>query len=155
MRTQLRNTALTLILLTGTFLFAVPLSQAADGPGLGPRIGLNEGDDFFVGVQGEFGRFLGAATLAPSLDFKVGDSGATTANLDLRWYLLPLPETGLKFYGAAGPTLLLSPGSELGLSLTIGVHIPMKTSRRYNLEYRFGLGDIPEHKLALAVMFGI
>lgn len=154
MFTQSRKATLALTLLTGAFLF-VPMSQAVADSGLGPRIGLNEGDDFFVGVQGEFGQFLGAATVAPSLDFKIGDTGATTANLDLRWYLLPLPETGLKFYGAAGPTVVLSPGSELGLSLTIGLHIPMKTSRRYNLEYRFGLGDIPEHKLALAVMFGI
>ena len=159
MRTRLRNSTLLAVLLAGTIILFIPLfippSQAVAGPALGPRIGLNEGDDFLVGVQGEFGQVLGTATLAPSLDFKIGDSGATTANIDLRWYLLPLPETGLRFYGAAGPTVLLSPDTDLGLSLSIGVHIPMKTGRRYNLEYRFGLGDIPEHKVALAVLFGI
>lgn len=153
MHARLNNSAITLALLAG--LFAIPCNQATAGSALGPRIGLNDGDDFFLGVQGEFGRVLGTATLAPSLDLKIGDSGATTANIDLRWYLLPLPETGLKIYAAAGPTFLLSPASELGLSLTIGVHIPMKQGRRYNLEYRFGLGDIPEHKVALAVMFGL
>jgi len=31
----------------------------------------------------------------------------------------------------------------------------MKESRRYNIEYRWGLGDIPDHKLGIAVMFGM
>ena len=76
-------------------------------------------------------------------------------NADLRFYLIPLPETGIRFYGAAGPTLMLSPDTELGLSLILGLHIPMKSTRRYNVEYRWGIGDIPDHKIAVTVMFGL
>ncbi|MBU8871451.1 MAG: hypothetical protein KOO60_11355 [Gemmatimonadales bacterium] len=155
MHARVCNAVFVLSLFTGTIFFFIPFNNAHAGPGFGPRIGLSGGDDFFVGVHGEFGQVMGTATLAPSLDLRIGDSSAKTANLDLRWYLLPLPETGLRLYGAAGPTVLLSPSTELGLSLTLGVHIPMKAGRRYNLEYRFGLGDIPEHKIALSVLFGI
>jgi hypothetical protein len=123
---------------------------------LGPRLGVSGGhDDFFLGVQGEFGPILGPATLVPSLDFTLGDHSSTALNADLRFYLIPLPETGLRFYGAAGPTLMLSPDTELGLSLTLGLHIPMKNTRRYNIEYRWGFGDIPDHKIAVVVMFGL
>lgn len=123
---------------------------------LGPRIGLSGGnDDFFLGFQGEFGPILGAATLVPSLDFTLGDHSSTALNADLRFYLIPLPETGIRFYGAAGPTLMLSPDTELGLSLILGLHIPMNSTRRYNVEYRWGIGDIPDHKIGVTVMFGL
>jgi len=123
---------------------------------LGPRFGLSGGnDDFFLGVQGEFGPILGAATLVPSLDFTLGDHSSTALNADLRFYLIPLPETGIRFYGAVGPTFMLSPDSELGLSLILGLKIPMKSTRRYNIEYRWGIGDIPDHKIGVTVMFGL
>ncbi|MBE0566360.1 MAG: hypothetical protein IH621_10405 [Krumholzibacteria bacterium] len=141
---------LPLLLAAGLILLA---SLPAAAGGFGPRLGLEDGDDFFLGAQGELGPVLGEANLVPGLDFRLGDSGTTTANVDLRWYLLPLPDTGLRFYGAAGPTLVLSPGTELGLSLSVGLNIPMQSNRRYNVEYRFGLGDIPESKVAVAVLF--
>ena len=123
---------------------------------LGPRFGVTGGnDDFFLGVQGEFGPILGSATLVPSLDFTLGGHSSTALNADLRFYLIPLPETGLRFYGGAGPTLMLSPGTELGLSLILGLHIPMKSTRRYNIEYRWGIGDIPDHKIGVTIMFGL
>ena len=138
-------------------LLVVGLSgQVLADSALGPRLGVSGGhDDFFLGVQGEFGPLLGPATLIPSLDFTLGDHSSTALNADLRFYLIPLPETGLRFYGAAGPTLMLSPETELGLSLTLGLHIPMKSTRRYNIEYRWGIGDIPDHKIAVVVMFGL
>lgn len=140
-----------LLLAAGLLPLLAALPAAAGG--VGPRIGLEDGDDVFLGAQGEFGPVLGQANLVPGLDLRLGDSGTSTANVDLRWYLLPLPDTGLRFYGAAGPTLVLSPGTELGLSLTLGLNIPMQSNRRYNVEYRFGLGNIPESKVAVAVMF--
>ena len=122
---------------------------------LGPRIGIVGSDEVFLGVQGEFGPAIGPATIVPSIDFGIGDGPATTANLDLRFYLIPLPETGIRFYGAAGPSIVFRDGSDLGLSLTLGLHIPMKKQRRYNLEYRWGIGDLPDHKIGFAVMFGL
>ena len=130
--------------------------QVHAGTALGPRLGVSGGsDDFFLGVQGEFGPLLGPATLVPSLDFITGDNPSNALNTDLRFYLILLPETGIRFYGSVGPTLLLSPDTELGFSLTLGLHIPMKSTRRYNIEYRWGIGDIPDHKIGVTVMFGL
>ena len=127
---------------------------------LGARIGLdNSASQFLIGAQGEFGRFAGSAVLAPSLDFSLGGDG-TAANLDLRWYLLPLPESGLTFYGAAGPTLFFTSGkgassTEFGLSLTAGMKIPMRGGNKYNFEVRFGFGDIPDLRFMFGILFGI
>jgi hypothetical protein len=69
--------------------------------------------------------------------------------------------TSLHFYGSAGPTLVLdSPGKgdngiEIGLSLVAGMKIPMNKENRYNLEVRFGIGDIPDLKLMLGILFGV
>ena len=145
-----------LLVLMASTLVAGLSGQAHADSALGPRLGVSGGhDDFFLGIQGEFGPILGPATLVPSLDFTLGDHSSTALNADLRFYLIPLPETGLRFYGSAGPTLMLSPDTELGLSLTLGLHIPMKSTRRYNIEYRWGIGDIPDHKIAVVVMFGL
>lgn len=139
--------ALVLVLLAGTTL--------AD-TALGPRLGLvEEGTEFFLGVQGEFGPAFGPAILAPSLDFQVGDGPPTILNVDFRLYPVFLPETGVRVYGAIGPAWQFSGEDDLGLSLAAGLHIPMKGLRRYNLEYRWGSGGIPESKIALAVLFGL
>ena len=131
---------------------------------LGARTGFSSvPDQFVLGLQGSFGNVGGAAGTAifvPSADVGVGSSHTSLLlNGDLRWYLLNLPETGIKFYGAAGPTLgyysFNNAGSatELGLSLTAGARIPMSGRRSYNLEMRFGFGDIPDTKLMLSLMF--
>jgi len=144
------------------FLLLALLSLSASAghaqrtPALGPRGGVSRSpDQAYLGVQGEFGPVFEGAHLAPSLDFGLGDHDVKILNADLRWYLIHLPETGLRFYGAAGPGLLLSPDTELGLNLTVGLLIPMKAHRRYNLEARFGLGDIPDLKLGLSVLFSL
>jgi len=127
---------------------------------LGARIGFDNGpSQFLIGGQGEFGRFAGSAVLAPSFDFSLGGDG-TAANFDLRWYLLPLPESGLTFYGAAGPTLFFASGkgassTEFGLSLVAGMKIPMRGGNKYNFEARFGIGDIPELRFMFGILFGI
>ena len=140
--------ALALILGTSTLAHA--------DSALGPRLGVSDPDDaFFLGLQGEFGPVLGPATLTTILDFTSGDHSSTLLGVDLRWYLFPLPETGIRLYCGAGPAFLLSPDTELGVNLTLGLHVPMKNKRRYNFEYRWGLGDVPEHKIAAVVMFGL
>jgi len=153
------------ICVTLTILLSVStVSYAGSRLSLGARTGFSSAPDQFVlGLQGSFGNVDGAAGTAvfvPSADVGVG-SGHTSLllNGDLRWYLFRLPETGIRFFGSAGPTLgyysFNNAGSstELGLSLTAGARIPMRGSRSYNLEMRFGFGDIPDMKLMLSLMF--
>ncbi len=145
-------TALGILILAPALLKAGPVKAA-----LGVRAGASSNpDQFVVGAQAEVGS-LGLATIAPSIDLGFGDgSDLTAANLDLRWYLFPLPQTGIQFYAAAGPTaVFVGSQSEIGLSLTAGAKIPMKGTGRYNLEARFGIGDIPDLKVMLGVLFGL
>lgn len=143
-------------------LFAVLPSSADAGAAIGPRAGYDfDTDNFVLGVETELGRAFQNFLFAPSLDFELGDNTITALNADFRLYLFHLPKTGLHFYGSAGPTVLLdSPGqgdsqTEIGLSLVAGVKIPMQGQKRYNLEARFGLGDIPDLKVMLGILFGI
>lgn len=129
--------------------------EAQSMPALGLRAGASRGPDHaYFGLQTELGTVLGSPRFAPSLDVGLGDTSVTILNADLRWYLLPLPETGLRVYGAAGPGLVLSPDTDLGLNLTAGMHIPMKGGRRYNVEFRFGFGDVPDLKIGMGLVFG-
>jgi hypothetical protein len=137
-------------------------SSAKAGNAIGPRAGYEcDSDRFVLGVEAELGRAFQDFRFAPSLDFELGDNSITAFNADFRLYLFRLPETGLRFYGSVGPTILLSSfegkndRSRIGLSLVAGMKIPMKNNRRYNLEARFGFGDIPELKLMVAVLFGL
>jgi hypothetical protein len=143
----------TVPILLAAFLLAGAGTAGAESA-LGPRLGSTDGE-FFVGAQMEFMARFGALSLVPSVDFGPGTDAPSVANGDLRLYLIPLPETGIRFYGQAGPTMMLSGDLELGLSLSVGVTVPMQGTRRYNIEYRWGLGDIPDRKLAFAIMFGL
>jgi hypothetical protein len=138
----------------GLVLLAPMMSSARDG--LGVRIGLSRSpNEVVVGVQGEVGPALGSAFFTPSLDLGLGGDATTTViNADLRWYLMPLPETGIRFYGQGGPALAVSPDDDIGLSLVAGADIPMKRRNRYNIEVRFGLGDIPDLKIVLGIVLG-
>lgn len=140
-------------------IFTVPNAGAKNS--FGVRGGFaSTPDQFVIGGQAELGRALQTARFAPSVDVGLGsDLTAWTLNADFRWYLFNLPESGIKFYGSAGPTLVLASAgkggsnSSLGLSLVAGMRIPMKSGRRYNLEARFGIGDIPDFKLMLGILF--
>jgi len=145
------------------FLFIFSLSPiiVSAGPAIGPRVGYDfDTDKAVLGAEAELGRVLQKFRFAPSIDLEFGDNTITAFNADFRLYLFNLPETGLHFYGSAGPSLfLVSSGegndqTEIGLSLVAGMKIPMKGQRRYNLETRFGIGDIPEFKLMLSILFG-
>ena len=143
---------------TSAVLTASSIDSRAGGSrdGLGMRAGMSMGpDQFLIGAQAEFGPVVASSFLVPSLDLGFDDQTTVIANVDLRWYLLPLPETGIYFYGSAGPTIVVSPDTDIGLSLTVGAHIPMKKHRRYNVELRFGFGDIPDLKIVAAIMFGL
>jgi len=142
----------------GIFILVPAVSKAAPvGAALGIRAGFSQKpDQFVVGAQAELGK-LGMATIAPSVDLGFGDGTELTAvNLDFRWYLFPLPQTGIHFYAAAGPTaVFVNSESDVGSSLTAGAKIAMKGNGRYNLEARFGIGDIPDLKILLGILFGI
>jgi len=145
------------VLLAFGIFFPFEAKTAPIKAALGLRAGASwNPDQFVVGAQAEVGS-LGLATIAPSIDLGFGDgSDLTAVNLDLRWYLFPLPQTGIQFYAAAGPTaVFVSSQSEIGLSLTAGAKIPMKGNGRYNVEARFGIWDIPDLKVMLGVLFGL
>lgn len=141
------------------FVFSSSLSYAG---ALGPRGGYDfDSEDLVIGAEAELGHAFQNFYFAPSIDFELGDNSFTAINSDFRLYLIHLPETGLQFYGSAGPTLLMISGNnnnsdtELGLSVVAGMKIPMNGRNRYNLETRFGFGDIPDFKLMFTVLFGI
>ncbi len=120
------------------------------------ELGVRAGglDDLYLGVEWQTSSRLGPATFAPSVDFGMGDLDAVAVNGDLRWELLPVPDTAIAIYGKAGPTLLLADqNNEVGLSLTIAADIGMRKGRSLQIEWRFGLGDIPDTKLGAALMF--
>jgi len=141
-------------------IMAIPLNARAD-MAIGPRAGLDfDSDDLVIGAEAELGRVFGEFRFAPSVDFEFTDNTTTALNSDFRLYLFNLPETGLRFYGSAGPTVFFySAGggnhTEVGLSLVAGLSIPMKGSSRYNVETRFGFGDIPDFKATFGILFGI
>jgi hypothetical protein len=146
-------------LVSGILILALNVPGVAGViPAFGVRAGVSQNPDQFVaGGMVELGSALGPGSIVPSVDFGFGDNvDLVAANLDLRFYLFPLPQTGINFYGAAGPTAVFAnSNSEVGLSLTAGAKIPMKGKNRYNVEARFGVGDIPDLKVMLGILFGI
>lgn len=130
------------------------------------RYGLRAGfgldpDQFVIGLQAELNRVISVVRFAPSLDAGFGDNFSTYLfNADLRLDLIPLPKSRTVIYVDAGPTLaVVDPDGadsdlEIGLSLAAGLDLPMGRSGSYNLEARLGIGDIPEFRLLLGVLFG-
>lgn len=131
-------------------------AHAQSVPALGVRGGaLQSPDHLYLGLQTELTRVLDGGVLAPSIDFALDDGAPVVLHGDVRWYLFRLPETGLRFYGAIGPGITLQPDTDIGLELTAGLNVPMRDQRRYNVELRFGFGDVPEFGFGLAILFGL
>jgi hypothetical protein len=152
--TQKSKSAVTGIIFL-VLIWLLPSSAGADSA-IGPRAGYDfDTDNLVLGAEAELGRAFQSFRFAPSVDFELGDNTVTALNSDFRLYLFYLPETGLHFYGSVGPTLVLNSQTEIGLSLVAGVKIPMQRQKRYNLELRFGIGDIPDLKLMMSILFGI
>ena len=138
-----------LLLAAGMVCLARPASA-------GHELGVRAGgfDDFYIGAEWQTPARIGPATLAPSVDFAFGDLDAVAINGDLRWELLPVFDTGMSIYGKAGPTLMLADkNNEIGLSLSIGADVGLRSGRSLQFEWRFGLGDIPDSKIGVALMF--
>lgn len=147
-----------IVFLLGLSLWAGSANAAGEHDGIGVRGGIaRDPGQLVIGGQLEVGPVLGPALFVPSLDLQFADGPTLlTVNADLRWYLLPLPGTGIYFYGAGGPGVSIAEGDTgLGASLAVGTHIPMRAGRRYNVEVRFGFGDIPDLKVLMAVVWGL
>lgn len=129
--------------------------------GFGVRGGYSSNPDQLVfGAQAMFGQFLKVTRFVPSFDFGTGDDITTYAfNGDFR-LTLKIPNSSLTLYGEAGPTLIYwdtdkgGSDTEVGGTLTGGIAFPMGGTGQYNLEARFGIGDVPDFKIMLGIMFG-
>ena len=136
-------------------------AQAVSGMNFGVRAGLGlDPDQFVIGGQAILGRAFKVARFAPSVDVGFGDDLTTLmVNGDFRVSLLTLPKAGASLYAAAGPTLAMydsdkgGSDTEIGLTLTAGLRLPMSTLNAYNIEGRFGFGDIPDFRLLFGIMF--
>jgi len=150
-------------LIAAIIAFALP--SYAEEEGSGKCSGLRAGygidpDQFVIGLQGDFGNVLKIAHLAASADAGFGDNLTTIVLGADALVFLPLPKSDVSFYGAAGPALTIwtpdqgETDTEIGLALTIGARFPLGDSGWYNLEGRFGVGDVPDVRILLGVLFG-
>ncbi len=132
----------------------------------GARAGFGlDPDQFVIGAQSVVGK-LGAVDVAPSIDFGFGDDLSTIViNADLHYRLTTLPNSATRVYVGAGPAFgfysindvpdgVDGSTTEIGLTLMGGLMIPMGTSNVYNAELRFGIGDTPEIRILLGILFG-
>ena len=118
-------------------------------------------DQFGVGVQSRFGRVAGTAQFAPSVDFGFGDDLTTIAiNGDILWDF-PLPGSSTRFYAGGGPALthwsfdnIDASDLEIGVTGVFGVTIPMGLTNKYNAEFRYGIGDVPELRFLFGLLIG-
>lgn len=125
---------LVIVAFLGTMTWTTSARAAGAGDGLGLRGGFaRDPGQVVLGGHLELGPVLGPAYVVPSLDLHVANGPAVVnVNTDLRWYLLPLPDTGIYFYGAAGPGMILADDIGMGASLVAGAHVPMRSGRRYS-----------------------
>lgn len=136
-------------------------AQDDTGRAYGLRLGFGaDPDQFVAGVQVDTGKLYGPLHFVPSFDAGFGDNVTTLSfNADLKAFL-PLPNSSLALYGLAGPTLTywmldeVDDDLEIGLSLGIGARAAFGDSGWYNVEARFGAGDIPELRIMLGLLFG-
>jgi len=143
------------------FTFIGAVSALAESNGYGIRAGYGSNpDQFVIGGQALLGEFMKIARFAPSIDYGSGDNVSTfTFNADVLLLLKP-PKSSLAFYVAGGPTVTYwdadkgGSDTEIGATLTGGVRLPMGKAGFYNLEARFGIGDIPDLRILLGIMFG-
>jgi hypothetical protein len=150
------------ILLMGlTVLIFSPTAHAGFGDGVGLRAGFGiDPDQFVAGGQMVFGNPLKIARFAPSADIGFGDEITIVSfNGDLRLLFSP-PGSRAIVYGQVGPTIaILNPkngdsDTEIGLTLSAGLKIPMGQRNFYTLEGRIGFGDIPDFRVLLGLQFG-
>jgi len=158
---MLRRLLLALAILTSALVVpATAQDSSQTEAGFGLRAGASiKPDQFVLGGQFSWGKKYGIFKLVPSVDVGFGSSVTTIAfNGDLL-FKLKVEGSEFGFYGGGGPTILYfdSDGSnstwELGLSVVAGAHLPFKKLPPTNLEFRLGVGDLPDVKILLIIGF--
>lgn len=142
-------------------------SSSADEAQRGPRngYGIRAGggftpDQFVVGAQFLLGEKLRVLRLAPSFDLGFGDNVTTyIANVDFLLHS-SLPGSRSQIYLGLGPALVVwdhkdtGADTEVGLSFVGGTRLATSGRTNYNVEARFGVGDAPDFRILLGIMFG-
>ena len=154
------------LVLAGLLLVAAAGAALADdeyGRSYGVRIGYgSDPDQFVVGVQADMGQVYRNIRFVPSVDFGFGDHVNNIGfNGDFKAYLR-LPRATAAFYFLAGPTIEIwnwdvagiDNDTEIGVFLGGGVQMGLSDNGHYNLEARVGIGDVPEFRILLGVLFG-
>ena len=135
---------------------------AADDSGraYGLRVGFGlDPDQFVVGIQTDLGSVYRNIHFVPSIDAGFGDNVTSFGlNGDFKMFL-PMPKSEAAIYVLAGPTAEFysfdgETDTEVGLYLGGGVRMGYSDKGWYNLEARIGIGDIPEFRLLLGILFG-
>lgn len=117
-------------------------------------------DQVVVGLQGRVGELIPNVRIAPSADLGFGDDLTVfSGNADLLVPLSP-PGSRLAFYIGGGPTLShFDPkfgdgDTELGVSAVVGIKLPFGRIHNWTVEGRYGIGDVPEVRVVLGILFG-
>lgn len=141
----------------------VRAQQAEPDPrnGYGIRTGFGlDPDQYVAGVQALLGERFGILRFAPSADAGFGDDQSTYAfNADFT-VPLPLPGSRSRLYAGAGPALVVwdpkdgGADTEIGFNLLAGTRMATHGRTMYNVEVRAGLGDAPDFRVLLGVLFG-
>lgn len=148
-------------LLCAAIIFAASNTTAAPSKTFGIRAGFGlDPDQIAFGLQSRSGELLPNVRFAPSIDVGFGDNLTVfSANGDLLVPLAP-PDSRSAFFLGGGPTLsYIDPkvgdgDTELGISLVAGLKLPFGNSHNWTLEGRYGIGDIPEVRVMIGILFG-
>ncbi|MBD3257420.1 hypothetical protein GF377_03225 [candidate division GN15 bacterium] len=156
---------LTLVALLPLLLLPM-FAYSAEVPGggkynVGARLGYDtEQEQFVFGAQSELGGIIEPFDIAPSVDVGVGSDLTTYAiNGDVRLDLFSPPGSVAEVYAGAGPTVLVwrpdgGPNdTEIGVTASLGLKLRLGPGSRWNVETRFGFGDVPEVRLLAGVLF--
>jgi len=140
-----------------------PLACAGESSerAFGFRLGYGtDPDQFVVGLQYDTGKITRWLHFVPSLDAGFGDDCTTLVlNGDFKIFL-PLPKSSVTIYALTGPALAIwwpdegDRDTEVGVNLGLGARAELGEVGWYNLETRFGLGDLPEWRILFGVLFG-
>jgi hypothetical protein len=158
-----------LLALTVLLLLACPFEATMGESGEG-RSGMEFGvragysinpDQFVIGAQAVSRSMSYGLRLAPSVDLGFGDNITTYLfNLDVHFLSARFPKSSSGFYLGVGPAIAVydfsdfDDDTEIGVNIVGGLRLPMGSRNSYNIEGRFGFGDMPDFRILLGVLFG-